>query len=862
MGNLWSGNVFTLFIKAIFVSVMVMTSFSVSAELYFNPRFLADNPDAVADLSHFEKGQEVLSGNYLVDIYLNDNFIETRNVTFHSSNQGNELIPCITRKQLNAMGVNAPSISEGDSISAEGCAPFSTLINAATSHFDVSQQRLYLTVPQIYMVSRGRGYISPDLWDDGINAGLLNYIFTGNKIQQGSEGTRSYAYMNLQSGINVGAWHLRDNSNWSYTNGDGSSQNKWQHINTWLERDIVPLRARLTLGDRYTSGALFEGINYRGVQLATEEGMLPDSQRGFAPVIRGIARSTAIVSVKQNGYEIYQTTVSPGPFKINDLYASGGSGDMEVTIKENDGHNQVFTLPWSSLPVMQREGNTRYMLVAGEFRSGNSTQNTPEFAMGTIIHGLPKGWTVYSGGLQAARYSSISAGVAKNMDSMGAVSFDITRACASLPDGSEHVGNSARFQYSKSINSLGSNVQLAGAAYSPSGYFTFADTTRPQLQGYTIEEQNGRGLIAPKMVDYYNLSNYKQNSAQISLTQPLGAFASLYLSGSWQTYWRTDSVDEQLQAGLFATIEDISWSLNYSRVRNSWTSGGDQILSFNVNVPFSHWIRSDSSTMWRNANASYSLSQGKNGRTNSLLGIYGTLLEDNNLSYSLQEGYNKANGVAKGTTDFTSFNYRSGYGNVGVGYSRNDNIKQLNYNLSGGVIAHANGITLSQPLNDTVILVKAPGARQVKIENQTGVSTDWRGYAVVPYATEYRENRVALNTTTLANNVELDDTVVSVIPTRGAVARANFTVRTGVKMLITLLRHGVPLPFGAIVTSDSQVGGNIVADNGQVYLSGMPLEGKIQAKWGDDAGSSCVANYHLPVESQNQTLNQLSLSCI
>ena len=33
--------------------------FSVQAELYFNPRFLADDPAAVADLSGFASGQEV-----------------------------------------------------------------------------------------------------------------------------------------------------------------------------------------------------------------------------------------------------------------------------------------------------------------------------------------------------------------------------------------------------------------------------------------------------------------------------------------------------------------------------------------------------------------------------------------------------------------------------------------------------------------------------------------------------------------------------------------------------------------------------------------------------------------------------------
>ncbi len=55
----------------------------------------------------------------------------------------------------------------------------------------------------------------------------------------------------------------------------------------------------------------------------------------------------------------------------------------------------------------------------------------------------------------------------------------------------------------------------------------------------------------------------------------------------------------------------------------------------------------------------------------------------------------------------------------------------------------------------------------MKVENQTGVRTDWRGYAVLPYATEYRENRIALDTNTLADNVDLDDAVVSVVPPWG-----------------------------------------------------------------------------------------------
>ncbi|MDU2716690.1 MAG: fimbria/pilus outer membrane usher protein, partial [Klebsiella michiganensis] len=317
-------------------------AFYAQAELYFNPRFLADDPAAVADLSGFEKGQELPPGTYRADIYLNDGYMTTRDITFNAAENGHGLAPCLTRGQLASMGVNTAAIAGIDVLAADACVPLTEMIKDATTRFDAGQQRLYLTVPQAFMGNRARGYIPPELWDHGINAGLLNYNFTGNNVHNDVGGSSNYAYLNLQSGLNLGAWRLRDNTTWSYSSSSSSSsssttnENKWQHINSWLERDITLLRSRLTLGDSYTNGDVFDGINFRGAQLASDDNMLPDSQKGFAPVIHGIARGTAQVSVKQNGYEIYQSTVPPGPFTINDLYAAGNGGDLQVTIKEAD----------------------------------------------------------------------------------------------------------------------------------------------------------------------------------------------------------------------------------------------------------------------------------------------------------------------------------------------------------------------------------------------------------------------------------------------------------------------------------------------------------------------------------------------
>jgi len=846
-----------------FALLFASQTFCAQAELYFNPRFLADDPGAVADLSGFEQGHELPPGTYRVDIWLNDRYMTTRDVTFNTSENGHGLTPCLTRGQFASMGLNTASVSGMNALAADACVPLTEMIKDATTRLDVGQQRLHLTIPQAFMGNQARGYIPPELWDHGITAGLLNYNFTGNTVQNDIGGSSNYAYLNLQSGLNLGAWRLRDNTTWSYSSGGSSSgnENKWQHVNTWLERDITPLRSRLTLGDSYTNGDIFDGINFRGVQLATDDNMLPDSQKGFAPVIHGIARGTAQVSIKQNGYEIYHSTVPPGPFTINDLYAAGNGGDLQVTIREADGSSQNFTVPYSSVPVLQREGHTRYALTAGEYRSGSDRQEEPTFFQSTLLRGLPAGWTLYGGTQLADRYRAFNLGVGKNMGELGALSVDVTQADATLPDDSKHQGQSVRFLYNKSLSELGTNIQLVGYRYSTRGYFSLADTTYNRMSGYNVETQAGVIQVQPKFTDYYNLAYNKRGKIQASITQQLGRTATLYLSGSRQTYWGTDSADEQLQAGLNTAVGDINWTLSYSLTKNAWQDGRDQMLAVNVNIPFSHWLRSDSKSVWRHASASYSMSNDLNGRMTNLAGLYGTLLEDNNLSYSVQTGYAGGGEGSSSGTGYAALNYRGGYGNANVGYSRSDGIKQLYYGMSGGVLAHANGVTLSQPLNDTVVLIKAPGAEGTKVENQTGVRTDWRGYAVLPYATEYRENRVALDTNTLADNVDLDDAVATVVPTHGAIVRAEFKAHVGMKLLMTLIHNGKPVPFGAMVTSESNQSGSIVADNGQVYLSGMPLAGKVRVKWGEGVDASCVADYRLPAENQQQLLSQLSAEC-
>ncbi|URW93467.1 fimbria/pilus outer membrane usher protein, partial [Pantoea agglomerans] len=66
----------------------------------------------------------------------------------------------------------------------------------------------------------------------------------------------------------------------------------------------------------------------------------------------------AQVTVSQNGNKIYETTVSPGPFNITDLYPTGYGGDLDVTVKEADGSETRFSVPYAAMTRLKRPGMT------------------------------------------------------------------------------------------------------------------------------------------------------------------------------------------------------------------------------------------------------------------------------------------------------------------------------------------------------------------------------------------------------------------------------------------------------------------------------------------------------------------------
>jgi len=831
-------------IKVLMVMMGVsLLSTNAMAREYFNANALEINTDdqSLVNLDVFSSSGGQLPGRYTVDIYLNDSLFSRRDIDFVRVDS--QLQPELDLPLLEEMGVRLEAFPALQQLPQPAAiTDLQAYITDAASRFHFNRRRLDISIPQAALTQEARGNIDPGLWDQGLPAALLDYSFSGaNTARDDRSGSADNYYLNLRSGLNLGAWRLRNYS--TYTQGDGDP--KWASINTYLQRDVQALKSQLVVGDSFTPGDVFASVPFKGVQLASDDTMYPDSLRGFAPVVRGIARSSAQVTVRQNGYIIYQTYVPAGAFEITDLYPTSSSGDMDVTITEADGSERRFIQLFSAVPVMVREGRVKYALVAGQYRSTASRSNTPAFTQGTLIYGLPRDTTLYGGVLASADYSAASLGLGHGFGEWGSLSMDVSQARTELRDGARYSGQSVRVQYAKDIAATQTTFTLAGYRYSTQGYYDFQEANE----------------IAPgNFNDWRRLYN-RRSRAQLNINQALGGYGNFYINGYQQDYWQQAGYERSLATGYNLSHNGVTYGLSYVYTQTPADNARhrtDQQLAVTVQIALGGSMR--------NSWAHYNVTADAQGKASQDVGFSGTALADDNLVYSVSQGYANQGRGYSGSAQAT---YKGTYGETSLGYNYGENSRQLNYGAQGGIVAHPFGVTFSQTQGETMALVRAPGAEGVKVRNHSGINTDWRGYAVVPFISTYRRNSVALESETLADDIDIETNTKTVIPTRGALVLADFQTRFGSRVLMTLEYQGRPVAFGATATlmqdASTFTSSGLVGLEGEVYLSGMPEQGDVKVQWGERADQQCMARFIVPaaIEATDafSTIRTLSATC-
>lgn len=812
------------------------TPWGAHADLYFdtNALDLSDEQKQQLNLQSFSDPETASTGDWDVEVLVNGVATGQRTITFDAC--GKRLCARYSPALLSELGVRTEQFPELAALPADqGLTDIENYIPHATSLFDPARQQLLLMVPQAALKPMIRGDVSPARWDDGLPMLFTSYNLNGMASRYHDNRDRSQ-YLNLRNGANLGPWRLR---NYSYYSHDNHSGDRWQSMQTWLERDIRALRSRLTLGESATTALVFDSFNFSGLMLASDDGMLPQSQQGFAPIIRGIAVSHAQIEVRQKGNIIYQTWVPPGAFEITDLFPTSSSGDLNITIREEDGSVRTFVQPFSSAPAMVREDQLKYALSGGKYRSDYASATRQQFVQGEMVYGVLNATTLYGGVTGAEHYAAAAVGIGQGLGELGAVSVDITRAQSRFSDRDEAKGNSVQFRYSKNITATDTTMTLAGYRYSTAGYYSFEEAS----EAWRDDRSHPYGQPKQRM--------------QMILNQSLGEGGGLTLSAYQQNYWRGDgSKTRSLTLGYNVNILGVGMSLSYSDNQTRGHEGNDKIASLNLSLPLNRWLSRSNTAL-----ASYSQTHAQSGRSQNQATLSGTALEDRNLNYSLSQSYVNDDQTGHSSGSAASLRYTGSKGVASVGYSTEYGQSQrINYGLQGSLLLHPYGLTAGQELTEggASALVHAPGGGNLKVKNATGVSTDSAGNAIVPWLTVYQENIIPIDAQSAADDVEIGNTLQRVVPSRGALVLAEFKPQRGNRLYTRLFWQGKNVPYGALVNAGDSHSG-IVNERGEVYLSGLDDRVALSVTWG--SGKGCVASADLSKVTKVNGIAIMDLEC-
>ncbi|WP_235979007.1 fimbria/pilus outer membrane usher protein [Zestomonas carbonaria] len=770
----------------------------------FNDAFLPEDSRHL-DLSRYEKGNPVLPGGYRADLALNGRLVGRRDIRIADGRDGGNAHVCFDRALLELLGVDLGKLPT--EIGSDACQRLPDLIDGASVTFDPSQQRLDVSLPQASLRSNARGYVSPELWDRGVTAGILGYDFNGNRNRTDS-GSFDSAYLGLSAGFNLGDWRLRHNGSLSWHQRNGRD---YQSLDVYAQRDVTALKSQLTLGEANTRGELFDSQAYRGVQLASDDRMQPESRRGYAPVIRGIARTSARVSVRQNGNLLYETTVAPGAFVIDDLYPSGYGGDLDVTVHEADGSEQGFQVPYASVSQLLRPGTTRYSFVAGETRNHYIDEQANLF-QGTVQRGLGNSLTGYGGVQGSDDYQAVMAGAAFGTP-IGALAVDLTRSRAALSHGRQS-GESLRLSYNKNILATGSNFALAAYRFSSEEYLGLDDALR-------IIDAQRRGLDD-------SLIGRPRSRLSLTANQSLGDYGQLALTGFSQNYWNLPGSDLQYQIGYSRQFGSITFGANANRTRMGSGSMQNSLL-FSIGMPLAFGSQRPqlSARLARDARGDYS----------EQAALSGSAGEDRQYRYGLTVGHEGGNDALSTSL---SGQYIGSSAIVGTTLSQGQGYRSQSLNLSGSAVVHPGGVTLTPYRGDTLAVLGAEGAAGARVVGYPGLALDGRGYAVLPYLRPYELNEVAIDPNGTPLDLELQETSQQVAPRAGAVVLLRYAALDGQALLLRATQEdGRPLPFGASVTDPSGATVGMMGQGSQLYARVKADTRRLEIAWGERPDQRC-----------------------
>ncbi|WP_199029210.1 fimbria/pilus outer membrane usher protein [Ralstonia sp. ASV6] len=793
----------------------------------FNSSFLSIDGANDVDLSQFARADYTPPGTYLLDVVLNGQLLQRESIVFvPSSSDPGISQACLPAALVDQFGLKAAIRNALPTTQESNCVDLGTIEGASVRH-NKGKGQLQITVPQVALEYADPNYIPPQRWSDGIPGAMLDYRVIGT-TQNAPGGTTNTLQAYGTVGANAGGWRLRGDYQAQTSSGSaanfGGSSSAFQFNRLYAYRALPSIQSTISLGQTYLSSDIFDTFALDGAAIQSDDRMLPPGMRGYAAPITGVARTYAMVTVSQQGRVLYATRVPPGAFALQD-FSANVQGTLDVTVQEEDGSEQHFTVTTSAVPFLAREGELRYKAAAGQPRLFGGNGISPTFGFVEAAYGLPHELTVYGGTIGADGYASVASGMGKNLGKLGAISADVTFARARLWwNGDTQTGRSYRFNYAKHFDTLDSDLRFFGYRFSDRTYTSF-----PQFFG----DPTAAGLAGSRQ------------RVSLSLAKRLGD-VSAFLSLDHTSYWNR-SPDDRLGLTLTRTVSIGSVrniSLNVSAYRTRGVTGNGNQVFLAMTIPLGN--RQVVST---------SVTSSSTGGTNISTGYSGG--DDHGLSYAAYAGTNdgRASFSANVRKQTSAVQVNAQASATGNAYSA------ASLELDGSLVATQYGIEPHAvgTNGDTRLLVSSDGVPDVAFSGSQA-RTDARGYAVIGSVAPFNPYDARVNTNAMSLETTVANPVQRVVLTDGAIGFLRFDATHGSNALVALtLPSGKEVPFGASVidlTSGKELG--IVGEHGVVYLAGVRSDTVLSVRQADHA----VCEVGPVKQTLHLTPDPIPMSCV
>lgn len=751
------------------------------------------------DISQFQDQYHIEAGQYLWNATVNQKEYPQQlfELKIHPESQKPEL--CLGQLQLQQLGIRTDTLIFNDA----GDCLFSREISPYFS-YEILQQALKvnLTVPTVMLINPN---LEKQHIQQGANSFFTNVSYNYSRSEQLQyDNVNEQHFVGLQSGLNLYGWYLRHQGVFSLQN----HVSEYESGTYTVYRDLLAQKARMSLGHLTMSGS--NSVPVFGMMLESDPMMRPETERYYSPIIENIAQTHALVKVFQNERLVVEKSVTPGPFRIDQLRGLNRQGDLLVEIHETNQNVRRFVVPYAMQLNLLRQKQLNYRVALGNFIDQIEHTSVPVF-QSEMEYGYRHNMSLSSGLSYAEGYLGATWGAIYNY-LIGGFAFKLDYAQA---EQLSQQGYKFQVNYQTQPAQWGSSINLSAAQHSPE--FPVFSTA---LQARVVTKEDDR-------TPAQSLKQDVRVSLNQSLTEGRGTLA---LSGLWQNYWNSSNQSQQLQLSYAKAWRKVQYSLSYSQSKTS-AQLADRNLFLSLSLPVGS--AKVSANIQQQTYTQKSLKSTMN--LNNRLGDSGLW------NYTLNAGYSEVDEMVSSNLG-TSLSFSGSKVQANMAYSQSDADRQISFSSGGAMVIHRYGVTLGKPVGETFAIGHIETNNDLKSTKKWGEGYDRWGNTIYSNLNPYTSNHINFNPTMLPLSVHLDVLEYEYYPRRYSSALVVFKAEQRENMVLMLESDSkLDIPLGATIETEHGETFGLAGQANQVFLQNRKfLKQGVRLCWGSLAHQQCV----------------------